>query len=70
MGENSWQYLLIDLEQEGRFVELLPEQLRSIQSHHPDITEFLQQMYAAAKKHRKEIRGMLMRSDAFALSLA
>ena len=37
---------------------------------HPDITKFLQEIFQEEKKHRDEIREMLMRSDPFALSLA
>jgi hypothetical protein len=37
---------------------------------HPDITKFLLDISRAQKKHRDEIREMLMRSDPFALSLA
>jgi hypothetical protein len=45
------------------------EQMWSLESAHPDITQFLQQSYEEDNKYRSEIRRMLMRSDAFALSL-
>lgn len=70
MDENSWQYLLTDLEEENRSVDHLPEQIWSIESDHPDITAVLQRIYEEEKKYRGEIRDMLMRSDSFALSLA
>ena len=70
MNENSWQYLLTDLEEENRSADHLPEQIWSIESDHPDITAVLQRIYEEEKKYRGEIREMLMRSDAFALSLA
>lgn len=70
MDENSWQYLLTDLEEENRSADHLPEQIWSIESDHPDITEVLQRIYDEEKKYRGEIREMLMRSDSFALSLA
>jgi bacterioferritin (cytochrome b1) len=70
MDENSWQYLLTDLEEENRSVDHLPEQIWSIESDHPDITAVLQRIYEEEKKYRGEIREMLMRSDSFALSLA
>lgn len=68
--ENSWQSLLIALEDENRSADRLPGQLRSIGLEHPDITKFLQEISQAQKKHRDEIREMLMRSDPFAFSLA
>jgi bacterioferritin (cytochrome b1) len=70
MDENSWQYLLADLEEENRSADHLPEQIWSIESGHPDITAVLEQIYEEEKKYRGEIREMLMRSDSFALSLA
>ena len=70
MDENSWQYLLTDLEEENRATDHLPEQIWSIESNHPDITAVLQRIYEEEKKYRGEIREMLMRSDSFALSLA
>ena len=68
--ENSWQYLLTDLEKENRYVDSLPEQIWSTESDHPDITAVLRRIYEEEKKYRGEIRDMLMRSDSFALSLA
>jgi len=70
MDENSWQSLLMALEDENRSAGHLPEQLRRIGLEHPDITKFLQEIFQEQKKHRDEIREMLMRSDPFALSLA
>jgi len=68
--ENSWQYLLMDLAEENRNADRLPEQIWRIESDHPDISQFLQRIFQAEKKHRQEITDMMMRSDAFALSLA
>jgi bacterioferritin (cytochrome b1) len=68
--ENSWQALSMALEDENRSADRLPEQLRSIESEHPDIAKFLQQISREQENHRGEIRDMLMRSDPFALSLA
>ncbi|HEY4492212.1 MAG TPA: ferritin-like domain-containing protein [Acidobacteriota bacterium] len=68
--ENSWKSLLMALEDENRSADCLPEQLRRIGLEHPDITKFLQGISHEQKKHRDEIREMLMRSDPFALSLA
>ena len=68
--KNSWQYLLMDLEEENRCADPLAEQIWSTESDHADITEFLQQISEAEKKDREAIREMMMRSDPFALSLA
>jgi len=68
--ENSWQSLSMALEDENRCADRLPEQLWSIESEHPDITKFLQQISREQENHRGEIRDMLMRSDPFARSLA
>ncbi len=68
--ENSWQSLSMALDEEYRSADRLPEQLRSMESEDPDIAKFLQQISREQKKHRDEIREMLMRSDPFAFSLA
>ena len=68
--ENSWQSLSIALEDEDRSADRLPQQLRGIESEHPDIVKFLQQIAGEQESHRGEIRDMLMRSDPFAFSLA
>ena len=68
--ENSWKSLLMALEDENRSADRLSEELRRIGLEHPDITKFLQEISHEQKKHRDEIREMLMRSDPFALSLA
>ena len=68
--ENSWRSLSKALEDENRSADRLPEQLRRIGFQHPDISKFLLDISRAQKKHRDEIREMLMRSDPFALSLA
>jgi hypothetical protein len=68
--KNSWQYLLMDLEEENRYTEHLKEQMWSNESDYADIIEFLQQTNEADKKDHEAIREMLMRSDPFALSLA
>jgi septal ring factor EnvC (AmiA/AmiB activator) len=69
LDENSWRSLLLVLQEENRSAEHLPEQIGSLESAHSDITQFLQQSDEEEKKYRTEIRRMLMRSDAFALSL-
>jgi rubrerythrin len=68
--ENSWKHLLKDLEEESRCSGELMEQIRTVQSDYPDIAALLQRISEDEKKHCDEIREMLMRSDAFAGSLA
>ena len=68
--ENSWQQLMIALDDENRSADHLAEQLRSIQSDIPDIVKLLQHISGQQKQHRGEVREMLMRSDPFAFSLA
>jgi len=68
--ENSWRCLQKDLAEENRCADRLPEQIWRIESDHPDISQFLQRIFQAEKKHRQEITDMMMRSDAFAQSLA
>jgi bacterioferritin (cytochrome b1) len=67
---NSWQYLQMDLAEEIRRADRLPEQIWRLESDHPDISNFLQRIAEAEKQHRQAINDMLMRSDGFALSLA
>ena len=69
-GENSWQRLRADLDEEDRTAGRLVQQLWSIESEHPDVDELLRRIHEEEKKQRAEIVGMLMRSDPFAASLA
>jgi len=69
-GENSWRYLQMDLAEEKRCADRLPEQIWRIESDHPDISKFLRGIFDAKKRRRQEITDMLMRSDGFALSFA
>ena len=68
--ENSWRNLLVDLEEENRIADHLPRQLWTIESRHPDIAELLKRINETEKKYQAQIRDMIMRSDAFAFSLA
>jgi len=67
LEENSWQYLLTDLEEERRCGADLEEEILSIQSDYPDIAELLQRIDDEERRHRDEIREMAMRSDPLAL---
>ncbi len=67
--ENSWRYLQMDLAEENRCADHLAEQIWRVESDHPEISQFLQQIFDAEKIHRDELNDMLMRSDGFARSL-
>jgi bacterioferritin (cytochrome b1) len=60
---NSWQLLLADLDEEKRCADELMEQLQSIGTELPGVTQVLQRISEDGEKHREEITGMLMRSD-------
>ncbi|MBI2368079.1 MAG: hypothetical protein HYV01_24160 [Deltaproteobacteria bacterium] len=65
--KNSWQYLMADMEAERRCADELLDQIREIQPELPGVGEVLERIYEEGKKHRREIREMLMRSDPQAL---
>jgi len=69
-NENSWQSLLMAIDDKNRSDDHLYEQLQRTGLERPDITKFLQKISYEQKEHRGEIREMLMRSDPFAFSLA
>lgn len=60
---NSWQYLLVDLDEEKHCSEELIEQMQTVRDELPDVAEMLERIYEDGEKHRAEIRDMLMRSD-------
>ncbi len=65
--KNSWQYLLADLEAERLCAAEIEEEIREIQPELPAVAEMLERIHKDGKRHRKEIREMLMRSDPQAL---
>jgi rubrerythrin len=65
--ENSWRYLLNDLEEERRCSADLLEQLRTVEPDLPEVAEVLRRIYEDGAKHRDALRAMLMRSDPQAL---
>lgn len=60
---NSWQYLLADVEDEMHCSEELIEQMQTVRDEMPDVAKMLERIYEDGAKHRAEIRKMLMRSD-------
>jgi rubrerythrin len=65
--KNSWQYLLDDLEEERSCAADLETDMLTIECDYPDIAELLRRIDEEERKHRDEIREMLMRSDPQAL---
>ncbi len=65
-GANSWQILLTDFEEEKQCAAGLIEQIRAIQSEFPDLSDLLQRIYDDERKHLRDIRDMLARSDPLA----
>lgn len=61
--QNSWQYLLADLQEEKHCSEELLEQIQTIQPELPQVAAVLQRIYEDGAKHRQTIREMLIRSD-------
>jgi rubrerythrin len=64
---NGWRYLLDDLEEERRCAAELESARLTVASDYPEISELLEHIDEDERKHRDEIRGMLMRSDPQAL---
>lgn len=61
--QNSWQYLLTDLEEEKHCSEELLEQIQTLRPELPQVAAVLQRIYEDGSKHRQTIREMLIRSD-------
>ena len=66
-GKNSWESLLMDLEEEKRCCADLLEQITKMALVNQDIAEVLRRIYDDERIHREEIMDMLMKSDAYAL---
>ena len=66
-GKNTWECLLMDLEEERRCVADLEDRLLKVEPIDPEIALGLRQIQEEEKHHRDEIRDLLMRSDAYAL---
>jgi rubrerythrin len=64
---NSWQLLLEDLEEERVCAAELETEMIRIESEYPAVGELLRHIDGDERKHRDEIRDMLMRSDPQAL---
>jgi rubrerythrin len=65
--QNSWRYLLDDLEEERRCTDELFDDIRRIPPNLPSVTALLSRIHEDEVDHRRRIREMLMRSDPQAL---
>jgi bacterioferritin len=66
-GKNSWECLLMDLEEEKRCCGDLLERMYAAEQADPGIAEGLGRMREEEKRHREEIMDMLMKSDPYAV---
>ncbi|MEW6297875.1 MAG: ferritin-like domain-containing protein [Thermodesulfobacteriota bacterium] len=67
-GRNSWECLLMDVEEEKRDCVAMLEHLYTVVEHaDPAIAEGVRRIRAEEKRHREEILDMLLRSDPYAL---
>jgi len=66
-GKNSWECLLMDLDEEKRSCEALLERMHTAEPIDPEIAEGLRRMREEEKRHRHEILDMLTKSDPYAL---
>jgi len=63
IGKNSWECLLMDLEEEKRCSADLEARIRSVERIDPEIAELLRRIREEEDKHSEDIMDMLMRSD-------
>jgi len=61
--QNSWYYIKADLEEEQRGADELQDQLPAVAADFPDIAELLERIESDGKRHRAQLRDMLVRSD-------
>lgn len=67
-GKNSWESLLMDVEEEKRDCTSMLEQLYTVVEHaDPEIAEGPRRIRDDEKRHREEILDMLLRSDPYTL---
>jgi rubrerythrin len=67
VGKNSWECLLMDVEEERRCCSDLLERMHVAEHADPEIAEGLRRMREDETRHREEIMDMLMKSDPYAL---
>lgn len=68
--QNSWASLTAALDEENRSADRLIDQLVRIEHEQPEISALLQRIFQKQAGQRRDIQGMLMRSDPFFQSLA
>jgi rubrerythrin len=67
VGKNSWECLLMDVEEEKRCCGELLQRMHVAEHADPEIAAGLRRRREEEKRHREEIMDMLMKSDAYAL---
>jgi rubrerythrin len=67
MGKNSWECLLMDVEEEKRCCSELLARMHMAEHADPEIAEGLRHIREEEKRHREEILDMLMKSDPYAV---
>ena len=67
VGKNSWECLLMDLEEEKRRCEDLLERMHLVEQSDPEVAEGLRRMREEEKHHREQILDMLVKSDSYSL---
>jgi rubrerythrin len=67
-GKNSWECLLMDVEEEKRDCTAVLEQLYTVvEPADPEIAEGLRRIREDEKRHREELLDLLLKSDPYAL---
>lgn len=67
-GKNSWECLLMDVEEEKRDCTAMLEHLYTVAEHaDPKIAEGLRRIREDEKRHREEILDLLLKSDPYAV---
>jgi rubrerythrin len=61
--QNSWHYIKTDLEEEQRAADDLQAELAVVAAEFPDIAALLEGIARDGKRHRDQLRDMLVRSD-------
>jgi rubrerythrin len=66
-GRNSWECLLMDLEEEKHSCEALLERMHMAEQSDPEVAKGLRRMREEERKHRDEILDLLIKLDPYSL---
>jgi rubrerythrin len=70
VGGNSWEILRAAVEDESRCTGQLLEDAARLDADFPAVADLLRRIHEEERKHRDDIREMLMRSDPFSMEAA